>query len=169
MNTSFETKNTGNKMGKDEWLTPPDILKKLGNFDLDPCSPIYRPWDIAKNHYTINDNGLLMPWAGRVFCNPPYGKETGDWLNKCALHRNCIALIFARTETKTFFNYVWDKADGLLFLKGRPRFYHVDGTMCKTNMPGAPSVLVAYGGNNAKVLKSCGIPGKFINLTYNLK
>lgn len=23
-----------------EWLTPPNILKSLGEFDLDPCSPI---------------------------------------------------------------------------------------------------------------------------------
>lgn len=41
MNTSFErTKN-----GKDEWLTPPYIIDSLGVFDLDPCSPINRPWD----------------------------------------------------------------------------------------------------------------------------
>jgi len=23
----------------DEWLTPPKIIKSLGEFDLDPCSP----------------------------------------------------------------------------------------------------------------------------------
>ena len=26
-------------MGKDEWLTPPEIIYSLGEFDLDPCSP----------------------------------------------------------------------------------------------------------------------------------
>lgn len=35
------------KMGKDEWLTPPQIIKALGGFDLDPCSPINRPWDMV--------------------------------------------------------------------------------------------------------------------------
>jgi hypothetical protein len=50
MNTSFEGKT---ETGKDEWLTPPEIIKSLGEFDLDPCSPINRPWDTAKNHYTI--------------------------------------------------------------------------------------------------------------------
>ena len=34
-------------MQNDEWLTPPEILKPLGSFDLDPCAPINRPWDMA--------------------------------------------------------------------------------------------------------------------------
>ena len=39
-------------VGKDEWLTPPEITTDLGPFDLDPCSPIKRPWPTAENHYT---------------------------------------------------------------------------------------------------------------------
>lgn len=45
------------KMKNDEWLTPRFILDALGEFDLDPCSPINRPWDPAKKHYNINPNG----------------------------------------------------------------------------------------------------------------
>lgn len=32
--------------GKDEWLTPPAIIKALGEFDLDPCAPVgwQTPW-----------------------------------------------------------------------------------------------------------------------------
>jgi len=70
--------------GKDEWLTPPQIIKTVGPFDLDPCAPINRPWEMAANHYTVIDNGLNMPWAGRVWCNPPYGTQTGLWLAKRA-------------------------------------------------------------------------------------
>jgi len=44
-----------------EWLSPPEIVKVLGPFDLDPCSPVYRPWPTAREHYTIIDNGLLIP------------------------------------------------------------------------------------------------------------
>ena len=55
------------RMLKDEWLTPPDIIKGLGDFDLDPCSPIERPWDTAKKHYCILDDGLKQDWEGRVF------------------------------------------------------------------------------------------------------
>ncbi len=37
MNTNFESDR---QTGKDEWLTPPNILEALGVFDLDPCSQI---------------------------------------------------------------------------------------------------------------------------------
>jgi len=151
------------KIKNDEWLTPPEILKGLGQFDLDPCAPVIRPWDTAKNHYTIEDNGLLLPWNGRVFCNPPYGSETGYWLDKLYDHGNGIALIFARTETSVFFNFIWNSADSLLFIKGRLYFYHVDGSKAKYNS-GGPSVLIAYGNNNSKILKESNIKGKFINL-----
>lgn len=52
--------------GHDEWLTPPKILQALGPFDLDPCAPVNRPWATAARHYTVADNGLAMPWHGRV-------------------------------------------------------------------------------------------------------
>ena len=151
------------KMLKDEWLTPPHILKALGEFDLDPCSPIVRPWDIAKKHFSIEDDGLNQLWEGRVWCNPPYGLEAAKWLNKLADHNNGIALIFARTETKMFFEHVWNKADAILFIEGRLYFHHVSGEVARANA-GAPSVLVAYGNNNVDCLKNCGIKGYLVIL-----
>jgi len=159
MNVTFEGKT---ETGKDEWLTPPELIKALGKFDLDPCSPIKRPWNTAKHHYNINDNGLLMPWEGRVFCNPPYGNQAVKWLEKCALHDNAIALTFARTETRMFFSCVWEKATAILFIKGRIKFYHVTGK--QGNSAGAPSVLIAYGEENAEILKNCPIKGKFLRI-----
>jgi hypothetical protein len=159
MNVTFEG-NTST--GKDEWLTPPEIISALGEFDLDPCSPIFRPWDTAKNHFTVNDDGLKKDWFGRVWCNPPYGKHTELFLEKAAKHNNCIALTFARTETNMFFNFVWNKATALLFIKGRLRFYHVTGK--RGDSAGAPSVLIAYGESNAEILKNCSIRGKYIQL-----
>jgi len=158
MNTSFERcKNT-----KVEWLTPPDLVKKLGEFDLDPCSPINAPFLHAKTNFTIENNGLSKDWFGRVYCNPPYGRDMHLWLSKLEKHNNGIALIFARTETRCFFENVWDKADALLFVKGRIRFYHVSGIQGGT--PGAPSVFVAYGRQNALALKESGIEGKYVDL-----
>lgn len=148
---------------KDEWLTPPSILAELGAFDLDPCSPINRPWDTARNHYTVHDNGLAKPWFGRVWCNPPYGLEAAKWLARCAEHGNAIALVFARTETRMFFDHVWPKAAGVLFIEGRLHFHHVDGRRAAVNS-GAPSVLIAYDRLNADTLASCGIPGMFVSL-----
>lgn len=150
-------------MLKDEWLTPPHIIQALGEFDLDPCSPINRPWSTAKNHFTKEDDGLKQDWIGRVCPNPPYGLLSSQWLNKLATHGNGIALIFARTETEMFFEHVWNKATALLFIKGRLYFHHIDGTKAKANA-GAPSVLVTYGNDNAYCLKNCNIPGKFIPL-----
>lgn len=150
-------------MKKDEWLTPPSILQALGTFDLDPCSPINRPWNTAKNHYTILDDGLKQQWEGRVWVNPPYGLKAAKWLDKLSRHGNGIALIFARTETRMFFKYVWRKADVLLFIEGRLFFHHVTGERAKANS-GAPSVLIAYGEKNVEAMKNSGIKGQFIIL-----
>ena len=78
----------------------------LGPFDLDPCSPILRPWDTAKYHYTVSDNGFIKEWFGRVWLNPPYGRGMYEWMNKLAAHGNGIGLIFARTDTKGFQNHI---------------------------------------------------------------
>ena len=161
MDVRFETKH-GNKAGKDEWLTPPDLLLQLGTFDLDPCAPIVRPWDTALNHFTIEDDGLSKEWYGTVWCNPPYGDKARDWLLKCAEYGNCIALTFARTETRMFFDSVWDKAHSLLFIKGRLSFYHVDGT--RGDAAGAPSVLISYNEAMTMRLEQSGIKGKMIYL-----
>lgn len=151
------------RMLKDEWLMPPDLLSKLGDFDLDPCSPISPPWTTAKRAYTIEDDGLAQPWSGRVWMNPPYGAEAARWLERLAAHGDGLALIFARTETKMFFDHVWPKAGALLFLRGRLHFHHVDGTRAAANS-GAPSVLIAYGERNTECLRRNAELGAFLRL-----
>jgi len=150
--------------GKEDWLTPPAILKHLGKFDLDPCSPTNRPWDTAKHHFTIEDNGLIKPWGGRVWLNPPYGAQTPKWMQKMATHNGGgIALIFVRTETKTFFPWIWDYAHSFLFIKGRLSFFTKEGK--KGGTAGAPSMLIAYSDVDGDVLCGCAeslIPGKYI-------
>ena len=158
-------------MLKDEWLTPPAIIDALGgaySFDLDPCAPVKRPWPTARVHYTIVDNGLMRPWNGRLWFNPPYGGPpiVGPWMRRMAEHGYGTALIFARTETDLFFETVWKKATALLFIRGRIYFHHVDGTRAAANS-GAPSVLVAYGESDAEVLNRCGIAGHFVRLVSN--
>jgi hypothetical protein len=148
--------------GKEDWLTPLALIKSLGKFDLDPCSPINRPWDTAKKHYTIVDNGLKQDWKGRVWLNPPYGNRTHIWMKRMAMHDNGTALLFARTETQTFFPWVWDFARGILFIKGRLSFYTKEGR--KGGTAGAPSVLVAYGLDDWVALLDSKIEGKRISL-----
>ena len=146
--------------GKDEWLTPKYILDALGPFDLDPCASVVRPWSTAVQHYTIEDNGLTKPWSGRVWCNPPYGSQTGRWMARLRDHGDGIALVFARTETRMFFESAWGGADAMLFLAGRLAFCDTAGRPAAG--AGAPSVLIAYGAANAAVLRSCGLRGAWI-------
>lgn len=150
---------------KEVWLTPPDIIRRLGSFDLDPCAcPEPRPWPTAKQHYTRTENGLLREWTGRCWVNPPYtASEVGFWLGRLAHHGNGTALIFARTETESFHQHVWGRATAILFLRGRLFFHHQDGARAAHNA-GAPSCLVAYGIDDATAMKRSGIDGKVINL-----
>lgn len=150
-------------LSRDEWLTPPRLLKLLGRFDLDPCAPKTRPWPTARKYFTRAENGLRQVWRGRVWCNPPYGSETILWLKKMAWHGNGIALVFARTETEAFFRWVWPYASAVFFFKGRLHFHNRKGKRAPNNA-GAPSVLIAYGKTNARVLAKLPMEGKFIQL-----
>lgn len=144
------------RMKNDEWLTPPEIVRACGVFDLDPCAPIVRPWDTARQHFTIEDDGLAQRWHGRVWCNPPFGREAIKWLRRMAEHGNGIALIPARTETVMFYETVWGAADAVLFIQGRPHFHYVDGRRAAANS-GAPICLVAYGSDNVDALRASGL------------
>jgi hypothetical protein len=144
---------------KSEWLTPPEVLRSLGDFDLDPCAPINRPWPMAREHYT--ENGLTKNWQGRVWLNPPYGPKIYDWVKRLAEHGNGIALIPARTETKGFHAHVWKKAHSVFFFAGRLAFYNADGTVANGSF-GAPCVLAAYGKNNTDAITASGIQGQIV-------
>jgi len=141
----------------DEWITPPEIKLPLGVFDLDPCSPVNRPWDTARIHYTIFDDGLIKPWVGRAWLNPPFNRyERPKWMKKMAEHNNGIMLIPAATETKAFAEHVWGKCAGILMLNKRPHFHYIDGSRANANS-GCTLVLVAYGHDNFDLLRESGL------------
>lgn len=114
----------------EEWYTPRDILDRvvaaLGAIDLDPCSNSHtRPVVPAARHFTRHDDGLSRPWFGRVFMNPPYGREVKRWVvHLCAEHHAgrvtaAVALVHARTDT-AWFNLFRDYT--LCFVRGRLKF-----------------------------------------------
>lgn len=112
----------------DQWATPQEFFDELNAefaFDLDPCAD-------EGNHkcekfFTREQNGLLQDWGGcRVFCNPPYGREIGDWVQKCYEegHKEdtlVVMLIPARTDTKYFHDYILHRAE-VRFVRGRLKF-----------------------------------------------
>lgn len=148
----------------DDWITPRAIIEALGPFDLDPCACKPQPWPTANRMLTVDDDGLAATWSGRVWLNPPYGPRASEWIGKLAAHGNGVALIFARTETRMFFESVWQHAAAVLFIEGRLHFHYPSGERAKANS-GAPSVLIAYGECNAIALWRSGIPGHFVSLT----
>jgi hypothetical protein len=146
----------------DEWLTPPQLLSALGTFDLDPCSPVERPWPTARRHFTIVDDGLAQEWDGRVFLNPPYS-EVEYWMDRLAQHGQGTALVFARCETSWWFRSVWPVATGMLFLAGRVTFYKGDGSASKAgHNSGGPSVLIAYGDDDFRALARSRLAGALV-------
>ena len=147
----------------DRWLTPLPLVRALGEFDLDPCgAPGHATAREVWTPETIGD-GLSMPWLGRVWLNPPYGRTMIDWMRALALHGHGTALIFARTETALFHEWVWPHATAILFLRGRVTFLDPEGVAASANS-GAPSVLIAYGKQDAAALATSGLDGHLVRL-----
>ena len=145
----------------DIWNTPKEITDRLGMFDLDPCASEKRKWDIAKNSYTIKDDGLLKEWKGRVWLNPPYSKAK-LFMKKMAIHNNGIAFIYTRVETKMFFEFVYPHATAIFFFKGRVKCY--DKNYKQNTSPPASNCLIAYGNENKEALKKIGIDGFYFEI-----
>lgn len=152
----------------EDWITPKEIVDALGRFDLDPCVCDRQPWDTADIGIRREQDGLTQDWTGyRVWLNPPYGEKTILWLAKLARHGNGIALIFARTETRMFFDHVWTKADGVFFFDGRLFFHRPDGSRADHNA-GGPSCLIAYGEKNVESIQESGLKGKLVRLERSI-
>lgn len=129
------------------WQTPEDLLKRLyrafndgdeegDGFDLDPCSPCSTSMDPtgakrapvrARVHFSVEDNGLALPWFGRCFVNPPYGAALSDWVGKARREVAAgsaslvIGLVPARPDTRWWHDHVAGHAS-VLMLRGRLRF-----------------------------------------------
>jgi hypothetical protein len=81
----------------------------MGGIDLDPASsPAANGIVCAERFYTIKDDGLSLPWAGRVWLNPPYGKQAPKFVKKFAsVHPEpviaaCLLLAVHHLTTKWF-------------------------------------------------------------------
>jgi hypothetical protein len=143
----------------DTTLTPLNLINRIGTFDLDPCG--YHGHGTAKTLIVLPDDGLLKDWHGLVWCNPPYSNPR-PWLERMSAHDNGIALVLASVETKWFQELVFNKANAILFIAGRPKFHREDMSFVQLMRP---TVLVAYGTEAARKLKRSNIDGKLVELT----
>lgn len=107
----------------DEWSTPNAFFQALNaefRFELDVCATAENA-KCAK-YYTREQDGLAQKWGGVCWCNPPYGREVGKWVQKAA-ESGCtvVMLLPARTDTKWFHEYIYGRAE-VRFVRGRLKF-----------------------------------------------
>jgi transcriptional regulator with XRE-family HTH domain len=94
--------HAGNSSAHHGWQTPVALAELLmgavGGFDLDPCAASAdrrRARVKARLLLTVEDDGLGVPWRGRVFVNPPYGRALKLWVRKCASEASGGAVLSA--------------------------------------------------------------------------
>lgn len=113
--------------------------------------------------YNKNDDGLSKEWHGRVWLNPPYSRPLIEhFVRRMAEHGNGIALLFNRCDNTMFHNIIFPTATAMKFLRKRIRFYRPDGT--RGDSPWCGSVLIAWGEDNASIIKDCELEGKYVRL-----
>ena len=146
-----------------EWYTPKWIFDELDiTFDLDPASPHdYQTFVPASRKFTIFDDGLSREWFGRVWLNPPYGRDTGYWIRRMIDHGNGIALVFSRTDA-AWCQECLQSADAMLFISGRIDFVPGHENAHKKSRSGAGTVLFAFGQDCAAALSRLQSFGTFI-------
>lgn len=130
----------------DMWATPQDFFDALDaefHFTLDACA--VKENAKCEAYYTPEQDGLDQPWTGRVWCNPPYGRNVGQWVKKA--HDTAsgggfvVMLLPARTDTRWFHDYIYGKTE-VRFIKGRLKF-----GSCQNAAP-FPSMVVIFGGEH---------------------
>jgi ParB family chromosome partitioning protein len=117
----------------DDYYTNPIIIDAArsalgGTIDLDPAShPIANKEVRASKIYTKQENGLLHPWAGKVWVNPPFS-HWKEWAPKIAaewqagrISEMCV-LAACRTLTALHFTGVHKHSSAMCVLRGRIPF-----------------------------------------------
>jgi site-specific DNA-methyltransferase (adenine-specific) len=110
-----------------EWATPPTFFATLDRefgFTLDACATPANAKCLK--YFTLAEDGLQQPWQGIVWCNPPYGRTIGLWLQKALAEVECghasvvVCLVPARPDTGWWNDYA---ARGeIRFHRGRLKF-----------------------------------------------
>lgn len=135
----------------DEWETPHELFNGLeewwGIFNLDVCANESNKK--CKNYYTKKDNGLIQPWEGVVWCNPPYSNQK-PWIEKAIQttkedpSTHVMMLIPSKFESNYFTELILESGyvKSIFLIRGRLQYLQ-DGK--KVGSPIFGSCLIEYG------------------------
>lgn len=134
-----------------EWATPQGLFDELDaefGFTLDVCATAANAK--CARYFTQEDDGLAQPWDGVCWCNPPYGRGIGRWVEKAYRSAQAgatvVCLVPARsTDTAWWHDYC--RHGEVWFLKGRLRF-----GAAENSAPFSSAVVVFRPGGVARVL-----------------
>jgi len=137
----------------DECYTPDWIFQRLGiKFDLDVCAPKGGlDWIPAKTHFSKEDDGLVQPWVGRVWMNPPYSQPK-EWVAKWLKHNNGFALL--PVSKSAWYSELWDSEAKCVVLPYNVRFIKPDSSKLSIFMP---TMIWAINETNVTILKQSGL------------
>lgn len=148
MNLSYKAIMTSDKQ---DWETPQELFDNLNNefdFELDAFASDKNAK--CKHFFTERDDSFQQDWTKykSIFINPPYTSKVQDEVLKkindtiSSNWRGVIVLLIpARTDTKRWHDYIFNKADDIRFIKGRLRF-EVDGIPRGSST--FPSAVIVY-------------------------
>lgn len=99
-----------------EWGTPSELAAELartwGPFDLDVAAS--DELHVCPGYFTRETDGLLQPWRGVCYLNPPYGsKSIYAWLEKAVKEiqlgraQRVVCLLPSRTDQPWWSEFIW--------------------------------------------------------------
>ena len=129
-----------------EYYTPEFILNKarfvMGCIDIDPTPAQF------------NGDGFSKEWTGRVWLNPPFGRDVGKWFGKLrdSVYQKktteFIVLWKCAPDTKAW-QIITTISDIVAFPRGRINFRTPEGIKSRTTFP----VALFYGGPHVERFK----------------
>ena len=128
----------------EEWETPLNFFEEINasfQFTLDACaSPANAKCD---RYFTKEQDALVQHWSGRVWMNPPYGRQIESFMRKAYAESQkgatVVCLVPSRTDTRWWQRYA--KRGVVFHLRGRLRFGNA-----KSSAPFPSSVVVFFPG-----------------------
>lgn len=146
----------------DTWRTPQALFERLDRefgFGLDAAAlkhtALVDKYFGPDHSDAARQDALSVDWdADVVYCNPPYGRKVGHWVEKgykeSLKGKTVVMLVMACTDTVWWHDWAW-KADQIRLMKGRVPFRREDGSKASSAPKGSAILVFRQGdGKNHK-------------------